>query len=76
MPRELSSEDFEGVRARIGHAATALYAEFQRKVQSELPRIPLIFNEQRLVSSTRLRDFWTGAYATLGNFADAYLAAG
>jgi AcrR family transcriptional regulator len=26
MPRELSSEDFEGVRARIGHAATALYA--------------------------------------------------
>ncbi|HEY0107556.1 MAG TPA: TetR/AcrR family transcriptional regulator [Rhizomicrobium sp.] len=26
MPRELSSEDFEAVRARIGAAATALYA--------------------------------------------------
>ena len=26
MPRELSSEDFEGVRSRIGLAATALYA--------------------------------------------------
>lgn len=26
MPRELSNEDFEGVRSKIGHAATALYA--------------------------------------------------
>jgi peptide/nickel transport system substrate-binding protein len=54
---------------------TSLYADFQRKVQADLPRIPLIFFNQPVVSSARLRDFWTGAYGILENFADAWLAA-
>jgi len=47
MPRELSSEDFEAVRARIGAAATALYAAggvgaiTMRDIAKKLGRSPM-----------------------------------
>lgn len=50
----------------------ALYGDFQRIVQSELPRIPLIFSKIRVVGRSDLRDYWKGTYGVMDNFADAY----
>ncbi len=51
-----------------------IYGEFQRVVQVELPRIPLVFNKNLVVGRVELHDYWSGAYGILENFAVAYLA--
>jgi peptide/nickel transport system substrate-binding protein len=52
-----------------------LYGEFQRIVQTDLPKLPIVFSRVPVAHASSLRGFWTGAYGTLDNFADAYLVA-
>jgi peptide/nickel transport system substrate-binding protein len=51
----------------------AIYADFQRIVQTELPRIPMIFNKTCVAGRAYVHDYWTGAYGILENFASTYL---
>jgi peptide/nickel transport system substrate-binding protein len=52
----------------------ALYADFQRLVQTDLPRIPLITNGLPLLTSKRLSPIPDDAEGIYGNFADLKLA--
>lgn len=51
-----------------------LYAQFQRQVQKDLPKIPLISSETVVLASRQLRDFIVDTEGTNGNFARAWLA--
>ncbi len=52
----------------------ALYADFQRLAQTDLPRIPLITNGQPVLTSKRLSALPDTAEGIYGNFADLKLA--
>ncbi|MDB5712932.1 MAG: hypothetical protein JWO15_329 [Sphingomonadales bacterium] len=51
----------------------AIYADFERVVQTDLPRIPLITNGQPLLTSKRLSALPDSAEGIYGNFADLKL---
>lgn len=53
----------------------ALYADFQRLVQTDLPRIPLITNGLPVLTSKRLTTLPDNAEGIYGNFAELRLAA-
>lgn len=52
----------------------ALYAQFQRLVAADLPRIPLISSTPLVISDRRVKDLPETAYATQDNFAGVSLA--
>ena len=49
----------------------ALYAEFQRIVGTDLPKIPLVSPSVVVVTQKQLKDFFNSPEALYGNFADA-----
>ena len=51
----------------------ALYARFQRLVQTDLPTIPLIAPAGVTIASRQVHDYSVGADGPYGNFADAFL---
>lgn len=52
----------------------ALYAQFQRQVAIDLPRIPLLASNPLVIAEARVRGVPRTAYATLDNFAGVSLA--